>query len=274
VSALKRLAVVGDAIAGRFLSIQHTAYKAERFRASGGGVYIKDDWARAWRADLASADRTATEFGPDGAFLWRAFGPERRKLESGLRLAEWIHLVQVQSVLEIGSGEMITSWAIKGRLPHIRYVATDYESAVVDRCRQTPMLTTIQKDTLDADEVDPPILAQFDLVVAWDVFYAFSTARMEKFLDKIRQAGCRFLMASSQIVGPGRALSYAIKSRIFDYAGQCRAGRLRDHGFKCSLGYYRRLARRAGLEASLVDSPPWTGLTGDCYFFIGFSARR
>lgn len=260
-----------DVRVGRWVRIQHTAYMQEQVLVSGRGVYTRDDWTRARQADFRNMAATAAE--ADEQFLQRALGVERRKLDSGLRLADWIERVGARSVLELGCGEMITGWAIKGRLPHLRYVATDFDSFVIERARCTPLLAGLEKSVLDVDEVSAETLAGFDLVAAWDVFYAFSTERLERFLAKIKASGSVFMMCTGQLVGPMRSLSYAVRSRLSDYGGRCRGGQLRDHGFKCSVGYYRDVARRCDLACEIADAPPWHSGTGDCYFFVRFGGR-
>lgn len=269
--AIKSLIQNLDVSAGRYVTIHHTAYAELPVQGleNGRGAYSREDWTRARQAGhYGPADSTE----PDTAFLRRAFGAEHRKLVSGLRFADWANRAGVVSVLELGSGEMITSWAIHGRLPHARYLATDFDPFVVRTCERIPLLAGIEKAVLDIDDIDVALVAQFNVIVAWDVFYAFTTERMIRLLVKIKAAGAVLMICSSQIVGPLRGLSYLIKSRLHGYAARCRAGDCRDHGFKSSLRYHQGLARRTGLKCELVEAPPWAGRSGDSYFFIKLHA--
>jgi len=143
---------------------------------------------------------------------------------------------------------------------------------VIEKCRKLPLLGALEKSTLDIDTVPAAFLGEFQVVVAWDVFYSFDTDRLIRFFDKIRAARSSLIICSSQIIGPLRGLSYLWKSRLYGYAKDCAAGRLRDHGYKCSLGYYRTVAGRLGLECHLLSPPPPWPNEGDSYFFIRISS--
>jgi hypothetical protein len=215
----------------------------------------------------------AQELDSEEGFLSRAFGVEQRKLQSGLRLASYLRTSGCRDVLEVGCGEMITSWAIKGCLPDIHYCATDYDDFVIEKCRKLALLRPLEKASLDIDAVSVAYMERFQMVVAWDVFYAFDTARLTRFLEKIKAARSSLMICSSQIVGPLRGLAYLLKSRIRDYAADCATGRLRAHGYKCSLGYYQQLADRLGLDCQLIALPPLNSAAGDSYAFIRISTR-
>lgn len=230
----------------------------------GRGVYTREEWAQARRVGYNDAGPESAAIDTEVGFLRRAFGGERRKLESGLRLADHLKQAGYRSVLEVGCGEMITSWAIKSRLPEIRYLATDYDDFVVAKCRRLRLLEPIEKACLDVDAVTVAELQPFDVVVAWEVFYAFDTVRFVRFLEKVKAADSALIICSGQLVGPLRAASYLVKSRMQGYAGRCERGEVRAHGFKCSVGHYRQIAAGLGLACRLV---------GDCYVFLEFTAR-
>ena len=168
---------------------------------------------------------------------------------------------------------MITGWAIKSCLPGLRYCATDYDDFVIQKCRRLPLLDSLEKSTLDIDSVPVALLGEFQFILAWDVFYAFETTRLSLFLEKIKAARTNLMICSSQITGPLRSLSYLLKSRLRGYAADCTTGRLRAHGFKCSLRYYHELAKRHGLDCELVAPPPLDSPAGDSYYFIKISSR-
>lgn len=272
-SVVKQLLLNVDARIGRFLPVRHIGYTRESILRDGRGAYSREEWTRARRAGYNQTGSDSQQLDSVTGFLSRAFGLERRKFASGLRLVDHLRPDDA-AVLELGCGEMITSWAIKSRRPELRYHATDYDAFIVKKCRRLALLDPIEKSCVDIDEVDVEFLGAFQVIVAWDVFYAFEPARFVRFLEKVRAARSRLIVCSSQIVGPVRALSYFLKSALFAYARQADAGRLRAHGFKCSLGHYRQLGRQAGMSCRLLSPPPWSGDAGDCYFFIEFSPAR
>lgn len=270
---LRQLLLNLDVSAGAWWPIQHIAYSRSSLLRGGRGAWTRDEWTRARLEGYEGAVPDHLDAATAQArFVSRAFGAERRKLESGWRLADWIRAEGVRSVLEIGCGEMVTSWAIKVCTPEVRYVASDFDALVIERSRAVPALTGIETRVADVDALSTPEIESFDLVVGWDVLYAFSTERLIALLEKFRRGGTRLMMCSGQIVGPLRALLYAAKSRAFNYKAQCAAGVIRDHGFKCSVRYYDLLARRVGLRCRLVDSPPVDERFGDCYFFLLFES--
>lgn len=271
-TAAKRALLDADVLLGRFAPIRHTAYSQVDGLGSGRGVLTREEWTLARERGYDGPVDERSD--PDERFLTRAYGAELRKHESGYRLAQWVKTQPIRSVLEIGCGEMITGWTIAAGLPRVRYVSSDFDPLVIERARAVRVLRDMEKCVLDVFTVTPDDLRAFDLVVAWDVLYAFSDEQLLTLLEKIKNAGTRLVMCSSQIVGPVRALSYAIKSRAFDYASQCASGTLRDHGCKCSLGHYRSVAERAGLRCKLLGLPPNRPQSGDRYYFVLFYPTR
>lgn len=271
---LKQLILNCDARLGSLLTIQHIAYTAENILVEGRGAYTREEWAKTRQAGYNSIGPNAEELDSETSFLRRAFGIEQRKLQTGLRLVPHLKLSRCNAVLEVGCGEMITGWVIKSCLPALRYCASDYDEFVIQKCRKLPLLDSLEKFTLDIDAVSVDLLSKFHLIVAWDVFYAFETERLSRFLEKIKIARANLMICSSQITGPLRTLSYLLKSRLWGYAADCISGRLRAHGFKCSLRYYIELAKRSGLKCELVESPPLNSPAGDSYYFIKISSRN
>lgn len=270
-SLIKQLVLNCDARLGTHLPLRHIAYTEEAILKSGHGSYTREEWSQARRAGYNQAGPEAQELDSEVSFMRRELGTERRKLVTGLRLTDYLRNTGCRSVLEVGCVEMITAWAIKGALPDLRYCATDYDDFVIEKCRKLALLDSLEKSTLDIDAVTAAFLGEFQLIVAWDVFYAFDTDRLMRFLEKIRAARSSLMICSSQIIGPFRGLSYLVKSRLYDYAAACATGRLRDHGYKCSLGYYQQVAGRLGLECRLIATPPLGPASGDGYFFIRIS---
>ena len=270
---LKQLILKYDARLGSLLAIRHIAYTAEKILNQGQGAYTREEWTKARQAGYNQAGSNTQELDSEVSFLRRAFGVEQRKLQTGLRLAPYLQLSGCQAVLEVGCGEMITGWAIKSCLPGLRYCATDYDDFVIQKCQKLPLLDSLEKFTLDIDAVPVDLLGQFQVILAWDVFYAFDTARLSLFLNKIKAARTNLMICSSQITGPFRSFSYLLKSRLHGYAAYCTTGRLRAHGFKCSLRYYFQLAKIHGLDCELIAPPPLDSPAGDSYYFIKISSR-
>lgn len=259
-----------DILAGQFCAIAHTAYTSERILAEGQGAYTQEEWERARKAGYNAAGLNSTALDTETGFLHRAFGIELRKVVSGLRMAHYLEKTAVTSVLEVGCGEMITSWAIKSRLPHLRVTATDYDAFVVSKCQKLPLLDPLEKDCLNIDDVTVDYLRRHQVILAWDVFYAFDSPRLLVFLTKLKAAKTRLVVCSSQIIGPLRAFSYFIKSRLHRYDAACRRGAMRDHGFKCTIGHYQKLAASVGLRCKKVSMPDPCERTGDLYVFVQF----
>jgi hypothetical protein len=271
---LKQLTLNLDVRVGRYLNITHPALiRSPQLQKLGHGVLTRKEWTEARLAGYNQAGIDSIALDTDTSYLARAFGIERRKLESGLRLANYIEHAGYRTILEVGCGEMITSWAIKSRLPAIQYFATDYDNFLIEKMKRLPILDPIAKNCVSIDDMDASYLRHYDLVTAWDLFYALDTKQMVSFMRNIKAASCTLVVCSSQIIGPVRALSYFLKSRLWNYAGQCRRGELRAHGFKCSVGYYRNIALKLGMSCKLIDNPPICDRVGDCYYFIEIATR-
>jgi len=108
-SLFKQLALNWDVRLGTHLPIRHVAYTEETLLKSGRGAYSREEWTLARRTGYNRAGPEAQELDSESSFLRRALGSERRKVLTGLRLADYLSGATCRSVLEIGCGEMISA---------------------------------------------------------------------------------------------------------------------------------------------------------------------
>ena len=273
--ATKTRAVVKniDLYFGLATNILFPAYIEEKFLKSGSGTYLREEWILARANNYCNAGLNLSKIQNDNSYIKRALGEEYRKLISGIRFCRKFDLSKVKTILEIGCGEMITSLAIKMANPHLRYIASDFDPSIIEACSRLSILNGIEKVVLDINELDIDYLFNVDLIVAWEVLYAFNPSELNKLIYKCATSKTRLVIASAQFIGPINWLLFHLKNayrKLFGLSYSELASRhiIREHGTKYSLGYINRLAKQHGMAFKIKCFSNCDVDTGDAYSFI------
>ena len=167
-----------------------------------------------------------------------------------LSLAKVFDFSRYHSIFEIGCGDMAQAYVIHHLNPHTRYVATDLDPYVIDRCAGLSVLKGIDMRVLDVLSIgnhECPF-AGFDLLMSWGMEYALDDAQLLKLFCMVERAGIPYLMCSASTIG------LTPRGIIRDHMDARRnrtlikQGKLRATGWLRSVGKFRRLAEEAGLE--------------------------
>jgi len=246
--SLKRAVADVEPWLGSFFSQTIPGYSDEpEVVTLGAGVYTAADWTRLRKDGSSSFGTSGSEFDDDEKYLRYIFGLEGMNVAGAIMLAKAFDFTRHHSVLEIGCGAMAQAYVLHKTFPHLRYLATDLDPYVVDRCSQLPVLCGIEKkvlNVLSVDEVTP--FAGIDLLMSWGMEYALDDDELLRLLTLAGQANVPYLLCSATIFGP---LKYA--KFVSKYALRARLGderKLRLTGWHRSLGKFRYLARAAGLK--------------------------
>ena len=268
-----------DLRAGRHVPLKLPAYIREQYLKDGQGIYSREEWSHARRNGYRGAGVNSSELDTDDRYLTRVFSSHVRNLHAALRLLETFRFESYDSVLELGCGEMIQAFAIKCAHPQLRYMATDFDPFVVEKCSRLPVLGQIEKDVVDASQLSVEQIAGFSLVVAWEMIYALDDEKLLTVLRACRGANVPLLACTTQMIGPAQYIFRKMKNlwRRLEgvrVKGAGAAEPLRMHGWNPSPAYYARLARHAGLELVRIWHPPALLRGGDDFSYLLFAPDR
>lgn len=210
----------------------------------GEGVYKAEDWSIARQRDLP--------WDNDESYLRYIFGTEGMNVIAAVSLAQTFDFGRYRSIWEIGCGDMAQAYIIHRQYPGIRYVATDLDPWVVDRCSRLSVLDGIDKQVLDVlalVEAEAPF-ADSELLVSWGMEYALDDAQLLRLLGMARQHRVPYLMCSATTTGLGKYLRYLMQTP--KRARLIKQRKLRLTGWERSPLHFHRLARRAQLDMKVL----------------------
>lgn len=250
-----------DIRAGRWLALQLPAYIEERWNAQRQGTYTAEEWSRARAAGYRGNDAANPLLDSEEGYRRQLLTHNAPAVGATHRLTKWIDFRHHRSVLEIGCGEMAQALTLVTAHPHLRYRATDFDPFVIEKCSRLPLLHQIEKGLLDVSRITPDDLRGFDLLIGWEIIYAFDDRLLDTVLRAAATARVPFLAVTSQLLGPVRYLRRTWRDtawglRASRFAQLAAAGRIRAHGWNPSLGHYRRAAAQAGMRLSRTCLPP------------------
>src|SRR5687767_3578739 len=123
---------------GSRVSLRQKAYDAE-FPCT-----TADEWSAARKSGYRGVGPDAGELSTDTRYLRRMFTRHVRNTFAALRFARTFDLSHTRGVLEVGCGEMVQAWVLKTVYPHLRYVATDFDPFVIERCAALATLRDVE----------------------------------------------------------------------------------------------------------------------------------
>lgn len=208
------------------------------------GVYRADDWSVARQRDLRWSD--------DDTYRRHIYGVEGDNVIAAISLAQVFDFSRYRSIWEIGCGDMAQAYVLHRLYPDIRYVATDLDPWVIQRCRALSVLDGIDKRVLDVlalPENQAPF-AGFDLLMSWGMEYALDDAQLLRLLRMVRRYEMPYLLCSATTTGFGKYLRHLLRTPR--RAQLAKTHRLRLTGWERSPLRFYRLARRAGLTMRVI----------------------
>jgi hypothetical protein len=214
----------------------------------GDGVYTAEDWSNTRRKGLASFGTDGTQFDDNQKYLGYIFGPEGMNVIGAIALARAFDLRRFRSIYEIGCGDMAQAYVLHQLYPQTRYVATDLDPYVIERCARLSVLDGVEKgvvDVLSVTEASAPF-AGFDLLMSWGMEYALNDDQLQRLMDIVARNKVPYLMCSATTIGLGKYLWFLLQSGKRNRL--LRDRRLRLSGWQRSPLFYARLARRTGLR--------------------------
>jgi hypothetical protein len=219
---------------------------------AGEGVETAQDWTNARRKGATSRGTDGTQLDSDENYVRYVFGIESINLIGTLSLARVFDFGKYRSIFEIGCGDMAQAFVIHRLYPQIKYVATDLDPYVIERCAQLPLLSGIDKRVLDVLSIpdDQFPFAGFDLLSGWGMEYALDDIQLLRLFQMVQRAGIPFLMCSASTIGLIQYVRHWNGSRKKQSLLAQR--KLRMTGWRRSVGKFRSLARQAGLNMEIL----------------------
>lgn len=243
--AVHRIAGEIEPWTGWLASLRLPGYTDDaRIVGRGDGVYSAEDWSAVRRQDLP--------WDSDETYLRYIFGREGINVSGAIALAAVFDFSRFRSIFEIGCGDMAQAYVIHRLHPAIRYVATDLDGCVIDRCAKLTALDGIEKRVLDVMNA-PGQRAPFDgfdLLMSWGMEYALDDAQLLRLFDSVRRNRLSYLLCSATTAGLGKYVRYLLRARAT--ARGLRERRLRLTGWERSPLRFQRLARRGGLRLTVL----------------------
>jgi len=188
----------------------------------------------------------------DESYVDYILGQESINLIGVMSLARVFDFSKYRSIFEIGCGDMAQAYVIHRLHPDIRYVATDLDPYVIERCAQLRILDGIEKSVLDVLSISDQHLpfADFELLMSWGMEYALDDEQLLRLFRKVEIAGLPYLMCSASMIGLIEYARYRIGTRKM--SNLIKQRKLRMTGWRRSIGRFRSLARTAGLEMRIL----------------------
>lgn len=251
-SAIRNTLSELDAWSGSLFDLQCPGYM-ENLDNSGAStsVLTAEDWGRARKRGTPSWG-DGTEFDSDVRYLQYIFSAESMNVIDALSLARAFDFARYKSILELGCGAMAQAYVMHHLHPKIRYVATDLDPYVIERCASLAALDGIEKRVLDvrsAGDKEIPY-GDFDLVTSWGMEYALEDHQLTRLFGQIRGAGVSYLLCSATAVGLLKYFRYLLSARR-QYS-LLKQGRARLTGWQRSPRRLAYLGRSAGLNVRMI----------------------
>ena len=218
----------------------------------GEGVYTAEDWSRTRQKGLSHHGTDGSEFDNDENYLRYIFGAEGMNVIGAISLAQHFDFSRYRSIFEIGCGDMAQAYILHRLHPQIRYVATDLDSYIIERCARLSVLDGIDKRALNVLSVAPDHapFAGFDLLMSWGMEYALDDEQLLQLFALAHRHRVPYLLCSATTTGLGKYLRYLL--RMPQRVRRIRARQLRMSGWERSPLRFSRLARRAGLRMRIL----------------------
>ncbi len=217
-------------------------------------VYSAEEWKITRTKGYNKIGEDGIKISDNHKYLNHMICDDTRKLLAALSLVRNFDFQKYNSIFEIGCGEMIQAFIIKQYFPNIRYLVTDIDPYIIEKCSKLSLLSQIEKAIYNVMEDDPIIFDGFDLLISWGVEYAIDYDKLLKLLCSAKKYSVPFLMCTQQIIGPMRYMSRKIKTMSFNPQKMLEMG-VRLHGWTRSLNYFKKLAKKSNMRFETPRSP-------------------
>lgn len=250
-----------DLMAGRYIALRLPAYIEERWSAKQQGAYTAEEWSHARSAGYRGNATGNILLDTEKGYRQQLATYNAPAVHAARRFAATLDFKRYDSILEIGCGEMAQAFTITNLYPHLRYRATDFDPYVIEKCARLALLDRIEKGLLDVSRLSVHDLAEFKLLVGWEIIYALDEPLLQTVFSACHDAKVPFMAATTQLLGPLRFLRRTWRDTAWGftrstYQRLVAERRIRMHGWNPSLGYYQQQASKAGMKLSRYWLPP------------------
>ena len=218
---------------------------------SGTNVYKAEEWSLTRKKSAICGQMDGGIYDNNNNYLRYIFSLESFKVSSCIDLTNQFDFNQYKNVLEIGCGSMIQALIIKKRFMHLRYLATDFDPYIIDKCSKLSILDDIEKDILDVTNIDTETFPNdIDLLISYGVDYAIEDKYLLSLFSSAKEYSISYLMCSPSIIGILQYLN--IKKNKSLYSKLLKEHKIRMHGWNRSIGYLKQLASKANMKINVI----------------------
>lgn len=254
--SIKDLLIDFDVWMGGVISLEQPLTTADRNLDVKEGVqpYSVDEWKTTRLRGYNKIGQDGEKLENNEKYFNHMVCEEKRKLFAALSLVHNVDLGKYRSIFEIGCGEMMQAFIVKQYFPNIRYLATDIDPYIIEKCSHLTILDSIEKGVYNVLEDSPEIFSEFDLIISWGVEYAIDSTNLLELLCFAKRYSIPVLICTQQIIGPMRYVSRKIKTNSFNPQRLAREG-VRLHGWVRTVRYWKRVAEDANMRLEVLNSP-------------------
>lgn len=255
--SIKDLLIDFDVWVGGLISLEQPLTTVDRnldVKKKGVQPYSVDEWKITRTKGYNKIGQNGEKLENNEKYFNHMVCEEKRKLFAALSLVHSVDLGKYRSIFEIGCGEMMQAFIVKQYFPNIRYLATDIDPYIIEKCSCLTILDSIEKGVYNVLKDSPETFRDFGLIISWGVEYVIDSANLLKLLCSAKKYSIPVLICTQQIIGPMRYVSRKIKTNSFDPQRLSKEG-VRLHGWVRTIRYWKRAAEGANMRLEVLKSP-------------------
>ncbi len=241
-----------DPWTSRFLNLKIPVYAQDPNLVSGDGIYKAEEWSLTRKKGSELLGTDGSQYDNDHNYLKFIFRLENMKILSAILLADHFSFGKYKRVFEIGCGHMPQTLVIKNMFPQLKYVATDYDPYVVEKCSKLSIFKDIEFDVFDASSSNLDVIQGFDLLISWGIDATLEDEHLSNLLGSCKKYGVSFLMCSPNIVGLTSLIVHATKKGKI--SKKLNEHKIRMHGWQRSLKSFRCFSHEAGMNLQIIGN--------------------
>tara|TARA_B100000519_G_scaffold203116_1_gene224196 strand:+ start:830 stop:1597 length:768 start_codon:yes stop_codon:yes gene_type:complete len=225
------------------------AYTIDPNLVSGSGIYEAHEWSLTRKKGHETYGTDGSEYDNNKKYLQYIFTLESKKIHQAISLKNHLDFTKYSHVLEFGCGSMVPSFVIKNSFPHLSYLATDYDPYIIEQCSKLSLLDGIDKAVFDLRRDKMDNFANVDLLICWGLDACIKDEYILKLLSfaKDRQIPLVMRTSSSGII------EYIFYKKSLKKTKKLLVDKkLRMMGWKRSIGYFKKLAKKEKMNVRII----------------------
>ena len=182
---------------------------------------------------------------------------ESKKIHDAISLKNHLDFKKYSYALEVGCGCMATAFVIKNTFPHLRYLATDYDPYVIEKCSKLSVLDGIEKAVFDVRQDKLDVFGKVDLLISWGLDACIEDEYILKLLSFAKDRQVPYLMYPSSV----GMIRYLLDKKSSKKTGRLlKEKKIRMMGWRRSLRYFKKLAEKEKMKSRIIGGDFYSSL--------------